>query len=113
MPIRVHYEDDLPAPYAPGLSLIAVYDRSNELGGMTISNAAAEVVADLALKYGIREERDGKLTRKLKARIVYRDSDGWWDELAHDGERFTGFKHIRKRTLPEVVRHLQLALRRN
>jgi hypothetical protein len=26
-----------------------------------------------------------------KPRILYKDTDGEWDELLHDGEKFTGF----------------------
>jgi hypothetical protein len=46
--------------------------------GMSVTNNAEAVVLDLFLKYGER-------------RIIYRDTDGRWDELLHDKGHFTGF----------------------
>lgn len=51
-------------------------------GARSVTNDAELVVAELAKVYGDR-------------RIIYRDSMGNWDELQHDGERFTGFRPAR------------------
>lgn len=48
-------------------------------GKMSITNDAEAVVEHL-------------LRRHPGKRIFYYDSDGYLDELAHDGVRFTGFK---------------------
>lgn len=44
----------------------------------SITNAAETVVEDCLARYGER-------------RIVYRDSEGRWDELLHTGIQFRGF----------------------
>lgn len=52
--------------------------------GMSVTNDAEAVVeAVLATD-----------PRPTKGRIVYRDTDGRWDELVHDGKKFTGFAPI-------------------
>jgi hypothetical protein len=55
--------------------------------GLSITNAAEIVVAELYFLLG--DEMLGK-------RIIYRDTDGIWDGLAHRGERFIGFVPIRE-----------------
>ena len=45
---------------------------------MSITNDAEDVVEDV-------------LRQAPGHRIVYRDTDGRWDELAHDGKEFTNF----------------------
>jgi hypothetical protein len=47
-------------------------------GDVSVTNDAEAVVAYVIHHYGPR-------------RILYRDTDGRWDELRHDGEHFTGF----------------------
>lgn len=54
--------------------------------GISITNAAAEVVAELATLFG-----DDLTTM----RIIYRDTMGVWDGLAHQGSRFIAFVPIR------------------
>jgi hypothetical protein len=48
----------------------------------SVTNDAEAVVASLAEQYGER-------------RIIYRDTDGNWDELKHRGAVFTGFAPAR------------------
>lgn len=57
---------------------------------MSVTNDAEAVVYELMNKYAF----------PLDIRIIYKDSDGQWDELLHDGDQFTGFKPYRKRNLP-------------
>lgn len=56
-----------------------VYLVDDDKGGMSVTNAAARVVAAL-----ISQGFGGR-------RFVYRDSMKEWAELKHDGLRFTGF----------------------
>jgi|GEM_PF-1642782 len=53
-------------------------------GGRSITNDAERVVTELLA------------TRQLlpHQRLLYRDTLGRWDELVHDGHRFTAFRHI-------------------
>lgn len=48
---------------------------------ISVTNDAEAVVYKLVNEYGDK-------------RIVYKDSDGRWDELLHDGDQFTGFAPI-------------------
>ena len=50
---------------------------------MSVTNDAEAVVYELVNKYGNK-------------RIIYKDSDGNWDELLHDGDQFTGFGPYRE-----------------
>jgi hypothetical protein len=59
-------------------SIIALFGRD---GGVSITNAADQVVAEL-------HDALGDLSGK---RIIYRDTDGRWDGLAHRGAKFLGF----------------------
>jgi len=45
---------------------------------LSVTNDAENVVYKIVNKYGDK-------------RIIYRDSDGRWDELLHDGDQFTGY----------------------
>jgi hypothetical protein len=47
--------------------------------GRSVTNSAEEVVAELIKVHGPGN------------RIFYRDTDGRWDELKHDGKRFVYF----------------------
>ena len=49
--------------------------------GRTVTNDADAVVLDV-------------LKTHPGERIIYRDTDGNWDELRHDGRRFTGFSPL-------------------
>lgn len=50
--------------------------------GLSVTNDAENVVREI-------------LQRTPVDRIFYRDTEGQWDELVHDGQRFTGFAPIR------------------
>lgn len=60
-----------------------IIDRSSERPlnevWLSVTNDAGHVATELALHYGGR-------------RIYYRDTNGRWDELAHDCGKFVGFK---------------------
>lgn len=47
----------------------------------SVTNDAEAVVYELMNKYAFPPN----------IRIVYKDSDGRWDELLHDGDQFSGF----------------------
>lgn len=47
-------------------------------GALSVTNDAENVVSDVLKIFG-------------ELRIVYRDSQGSWDELLHDGVKFIGF----------------------
>ncbi len=51
-------------------------------GVLSVTNDAERVVAELFRTWGAR-------------RIFYRDTDGDWDELQHEGAKFTGFAPAR------------------
>ena len=53
-------------------------------GGRSITNDAERVVTELLATQQLRPHQ----------RLLYRDTLGRWDELVHDGRRFTGFRHI-------------------
>lgn len=55
-----------------------IYLRDLDLGTMSVTNDAERVVAALNATH------PGK-------RFIYRDSNGRWDELLHDGPTFKGF----------------------
>ena len=55
----------------------------DEDGPLSVTNDAERVVAELFKTYGDR-------------RIIYRDTDGNWDELQHRGSVFTGFAPARE-----------------
>lgn len=56
--------------------------------GLSVTNDAETVVADILREYG-------------PVRIYYRDTMGLWDELSHDGIRFTGFRILSSAKPPE------------
>ena len=51
-------------------------------GVLSVTNDAERVVAKLFRAWGAR-------------RIFYQDTDGYWDELQHEGAKFTGFAPAR------------------
>lgn len=50
---------------------------------LSVTNDAEAVVYELVNKYGDK-------------RIIYKDSNGDWDELLHDGDQFTGYAPYRR-----------------
>jgi hypothetical protein len=64
------------AVYRTAADFIAVIDQD---AGVSITNDAAAVVTYLLAEYG------------SDRRFFYRDTMGRWDELLHDGHRFTDF----------------------
>lgn len=64
-----------------------------DLGGATsVTNDAEAVVAELARRCPLAGRR-----------VLYRDSEGRWDELLVEGGRFKGFAPIRAKTQREAV----------
>jgi hypothetical protein len=61
---------------APRGNAVILVDRD---GPVSVTNDAENVVAYVLERY------------LKKPRILYKDTDGEWDELLHDGEKFTGF----------------------
>jgi hypothetical protein len=63
-------------------------------GGKSVTNDAERVVAELLQ------------TRQLfpNQRLLYRDTASSWDELLHDGSRFTGFRHIGGDSFGDAIR---------
>jgi hypothetical protein len=91
----VHYTAEMIGPgrgngryVAPDTCRVIVV-RDLDDGGPSVTNAAEYVVERLSATFG-------GLAGK---RIVYRDSDGRWDELVHDGRRFVGFGSFGANTL--------------
>lgn len=80
---RAHFTIDTRAGF------VLLEDRGT---GMSITNAAEEVVAQLATWGSLKDGR----------RVLYRDTSGQWDELLHHDGRFSGFAPIGART-PEAA----------
>lgn len=68
-----------------------IFIKDLDRGGRSVTNDAEAVVERLLETYG--KTRD----------IVYRDSQGQWDCLLHDGNEFVGFAPFRG-DLPKVLR---------
>lgn len=64
--------------------------------GRSVTTDAAQVVDDLA--------RSGNL--QPTDRLIYRDTQGEWDELIHRDNRFVGFAPVRVQTLGEALQRL-------
>jgi len=62
-----------------------VYIIDND-DGMSVTNSAERVCEQLAVQY------PGK-------RIVYRDTEGQWDELVHQNGRFLDFKFLDEKVI--------------
>lgn len=67
--------------------IVFIVDLDN--GGLSVTNDAENVVKACIKLY------NGK-------RIVYRDSMNNWDELEHDGAKFTGFSHFTGKMPPSL-----------
>lgn len=62
-----------------------------DLGNKSITNDAEHVVDVLLQIYG------------PKRKIVYRDTEGQWDELKHDGEKFIDFAPYTGIYFPKII----------
>jgi hypothetical protein len=71
--------------------VLVLIDRDD--GHMSITNNAEEVV-EYCLKH---------LVPSPTTLIIYRDTDGNYDQLIHDGSRFGGFGPLRETCLNEAV----------
>jgi hypothetical protein len=63
-------------------------------GDRSITNDAEAVIADLAQQY------DLAFTNYA---VIYRDTDGIWDELVHADGRFAGFQPLRQTELDAAI----------
>ena len=71
---------------------ICVFDK-NQAGCMSVTNDAENVIADLV-----------KAGYDLAAnRVIYRDSDGIWDELVVRAGKFAGFAVLRAKTVEAAI----------
>ncbi len=66
-----------------------VFIADLDTGGISVTNDAESVVQRVLAQFPAR-------------RIVYRDSMGGWDELAHDGRAFVCFRPYRKGDEPQI-----------
>lgn len=64
--------------YGIAAGFIMILD-DNKPGHSSVTNDAENVCRDVVARHG-------------NHRIIYRDTMGRWDELAHDAGRFIGFK---------------------
>lgn len=64
--------------WVPGAALLTDHD-----GSVSITNDAEAVVAHVLPQLKAQSDR-----------ILYKDTDGNWDELKHNGQEFTGFAPI-------------------
>ena len=80
----------------------AIYTHSTDRGvvcivdsdqGMSVTNAAEAVIAEL-FKAGVVP---------AAGPVVYRDTDGRWDQLVVDGGKFAGFKSLNESTQADAV----------
>lgn len=58
--------------------LVSIIDHDE---GMSVTNDAETVVEEVIARYGLNSND----------RIIYRDTEGDWDQLTHDGRHFKGF----------------------
>ncbi|RPH66512.1 MAG: hypothetical protein EHM78_23410 [Myxococcaceae bacterium] len=68
-------------------------------GGRSITNDPERVVTELLAAQQLLPHQ----------RLLYRDTLGRWDELAHNGRRFTGFRHIGGDSFVDAVRRARNA----
>ena len=59
---------------------VFIVDRDDDQTRPSVTNAAEDVVQSIIAEHG------------AERRIFYRDTMQRWDELMHDGHKFTGFK---------------------
>jgi len=79
--------------------VLVVYDASAQLGGKTVTNQADEVIDALRSVLGELGTR----------RVIYCDTEGVFDELKHEGGRFTGFLPIRETRLARALEKVRAA----
>jgi hypothetical protein len=82
--LRASYSIDRIEPDYARIHKGTVFIVDND-DGMSITNDAENVVKDVLAKYP-------------NHRIIYRDTDGNWDELMYSQGEFSGFKPFQKRT---------------
>lgn len=75
----------------PGDNVMAAHQ--SDVRGPSLTNCAEEVLT-LALEY-CSEVGD--------TRLIYRDSEGVWDEIVHIDGKFVGFHLLRAQTVGEAV----------
>lgn len=76
----------------PGEAILVIDEFCETNPTMTVTNDAEAVV-----KYAVASFGDH--------RIAYRDTDGRWDELKHDGGSFTGFAPLDAELRREVEQY--------
>jgi hypothetical protein len=74
-------------------NVIAIIDHD---AGRTVSNDAANLIADLAADFDLS-----------KYHVIYRDTRGMWDQILVDRTgHFVGFSSINERDLPAAIARL-------
>jgi hypothetical protein len=74
-------------------NVIAIIDHD---AGRTVSNDAANLIADLAADFDLS-----------KYHVIYRDTRGMWDQILVDRTgHFVGFSSINERDLPTAIARL-------
>ena len=93
---RARFHIITPRP-APGIvAVIDLHDQYNL--SMSVTNDAAAVVRNLK-ELGVLRPGD---------RLIYRDTDYCWDELALDDDlRFAGFRPVQASSLEEAVQKIR------
>ena len=72
--------------------VLVIYDLN--LGNMSVTNDIENVLAEIF---------ENEIDRGDVKKIIYQDSDGYFDEALHDGEKFTGFAPIREKVLHKAL----------
>ncbi|RPH64271.1 MAG: hypothetical protein EHM78_26760 [Myxococcaceae bacterium] len=72
-------------------------------GRRSITNDAERVVTELLATEQLLPHQ----------RLLYRDTLGRWEELVHDGRRFTGFRHIGSDSFGDAIRRARGLTRRS
>ncbi len=67
-------------------SYILIEDISRSTGGKTVTNDAERVVSELIQFHNAKNKM-----------ILYRDTDGYTDQLLHDGKKFLSFRIVEPR----------------
>jgi hypothetical protein len=81
--------------------VMIVDEYDSEHPSRRITNAAGELV-DWLVMQGLKPEQ----------RVIYRDTQGYWDEIAVRNGRFVGFKPIRVRSLAQALLAIRPAMGR-
>lgn len=67
-----------------------IEDKTNERGGMSVTNNAEAVISGIKLHLG-----------SLPNTVIYRDTSDHWDKLNHDGDVLTGFETLKVGTITQ------------